>query len=437
MRMDVAGEEGALRFAYNLAASDAGVRVAIVCHDETVSPDGDGPEDLPARLGEWFRVIDVLATPLTAPAPAPLPLTGPEFSSYAAEDVSWLLSDLSSHALERPREEREGPIQDGTRHYSESLPIEYEPTAQYLDAYERALERGAESVAAGIAALGARIERRHGPAPVLVSLARAGVPIGVLLRRWFLRERGRSVPHLALSIVRGRGIDAVALDHVLALAPPESIVFVDGWTGKGVIADTLRTAVAAHRFAPGVWLRPSLAVLSDPLGVADLRATRDDVLVPSACLNSTVSGLVSRTVLSSDLIRPGMFHGAKFYRHLAAADRSAQFLAAVEAHSGTVPGPPPGPLPEPEPPQPARAAAEIDALLLRHGVRHRDLLKPGIGETTRVLLRRVPRGIVVRSDAAGEVEHLRVLAADRGVPVTVDDEMPFVALGIIEDRGAS
>ena len=432
VRMDVAGEEGALRFAYNLAASDAGVRVAIVCHDDTVSPDGEGPEALPARLAEWFRVIDVLATPLTAPAPAPRALTGPEFSSYAAEDVSWLLSDLSSHDLERPREEREGPIQAGTRHYSESLPIEYEPTDRYLDAYEHALARGAESVAAGIAVLGAEIERRHGPDPVLVSLARAGVPIGVLLRRWFLRERGRSVQHFALSIVRDRGIDAVALDHVLTAARPESVVFVDGWTGKGVIAGTLRAAIAAHRFAPGVRLEASLAVLSDPLGVADLRATRYDVLVPSACLNSTVSGLVSRTVLSSELIRPGMFHGAKFYRHLAAADRSEEFLAAVEAHSGTVPGAPP----EPEPPQPLRAAAEIDALLLRHGVRHRDLLKPGIGETTRVLLRRVPRGIVVRSDATGDVEHLRVLAADRGVPVAVDDDMPFVALGIIADRGA-
>ncbi len=40
--------------------------------------------------------------------------------------------------------------------------------------------------------------------------------------------------------------------------------------------------------------------------------TREDFLIPSACLNSTVSGLVSRTVLNDDLIGPADFHGAKF-----------------------------------------------------------------------------------------------------------------------------
>ncbi|PPH07758.1 phosphoribosyltransferase domain-containing protein [Rathayibacter sp. AY1H3] len=426
VRMDVAGESAALRFAYNLARDPRGLRVVVVCHDESVSPDGDAPDALPASLARSSRVIDVLMAPADEATAGPPPLTGPDFSSYRADDVVWLLTDLSDRALERPREEREDLIQTGRRHYSESLPIEYEPTARYLEAYEHALTRGAGAVAEGVAALGVEIERRHGPHPVLVSLARAGVPIGVLLRRWFL-ARGNEVPHFAISVIRDRGIDAVALDHVIATAAPESIVFIDGWTGKGVIASTLRAALASHRFPPGGRVAPSLAVLSDPLGVADIRATRDDMLVPSACLNSTVSGLVSRTVLNDELIRPGMFHGAKFYRHLAAVDRSEQFLEVVQARFPAVP---PSPATS-EPTALGSADAEIERLLRRHGVRDRNLLKPGIGETTRVLLRRVPRQVVVRSDAADSVEHLLVLAADRGVEVVVDEAMPFAAVGII------
>lgn len=436
VRMDVAGEQDALRFAYNLEARTDGTRVdgsrvAVLCHDDTVAP-GRNAGSLVAALGELFdRVIVVHAVALT-PRSTPAPVTGPAFSSYAAEDVAWLLTDLSGHALERPRAEREGPIQAGTTHYSENLPIEYEPSEAYLVAYERALAVGAERVANLIATLAEQIERRHGPRPTLVSLARAGVPVGVLLRRWFREVRGRDVPHFALSVIRDRGIDALALDHVLAGCDHESIVFVDGWTGKGVIAGTVREAVANHPTPAGIRLETSLAVLSDPLGVAELRATREDVLIPSACLNSTVSGLVSRTVLSTALIGPGMYHGAKFYRHLTKADRSEEFLRAVQAHfphrgSAAIDG---------ATPDADSADAAINALLRRHGVRHRDLLKPGIGETTRVLLRREPQAVVLRSDVGDDLDHLRVLAADRGVPVTVDKAMPFAAIGIISDRGA-
>ncbi|NQX12307.1 phosphoribosyltransferase domain-containing protein [Microbacteriaceae bacterium VKM Ac-2855] len=432
VRMDVAGERDSLRFAYNLEDRSVGMRVVVLCHDDTVAP-GDHAGSLIGALSELFDRVIVVHCVVAGPRHTPEPLTGPHFSSYRCEDVSWLLSDLSQYALERPRAEREGSIQAGAMHYSESLPVEYEPTAAYLSAYERALDRGARRVAEAVATLAGEIEVRHGSKPTLVSLARAGVPIGILLRRWFAEVRGDDIPHFALSVIRDRGIDTLALDHVLDRFPAETVVFVDGWTGKGVIAGTVRDAVAAHPTRAGTRLRASLAVLSDPLGVADLRATRDDMLIPSACLNSTVSGLVSRTVLSSELIGPGMYHGAKFYRHLAEVDRSEEFIGAVQAH-----------FPRVAPAAVDNSAADADAadaaivaLLHRHGVRHRDLLKPGIGETTRVLLRREPQAIVLRSGEGADVAHLRVLAEDRGVPVLVDDAMPFGALGIIADRRTS
>lgn len=55
------------------------------------------------------------------------PLTGPGFGSYAPDEVSWLLKDLSHVALEADVAERERRIQAGLAHYAESLPIEYQP----------------------------------------------------------------------------------------------------------------------------------------------------------------------------------------------------------------------------------------------------------------------------------------------------------------------
>ncbi|MGT2462115.1 cysteine protease StiP domain-containing protein [Sinomonas atrocyanea] len=76
-----------------------------------------------------------------------------------------------------------------------------------------------------------------------------------------------------------------------------------------------------------------------------MSGTRDDFLIPSACLNSTVSGLVSRTVFNRALIGPHETHGAKFYRELAPRDVSNEFVDAVAARFPDIrpglPGPPP------------------------------------------------------------------------------------------------
>src|SRR6478609_10004774 len=81
----------------------------------------------------------------------------------------------------------------------------------------------------------------------------------------------------------------------------------------------------------GISLDDDLAVLADPGQCSGTYGTREDYLIPSACLNSTVSGLVSRTVLNDRLLAPGQFHGAKFYKDLAHADVSGLFLEAISA----------------------------------------------------------------------------------------------------------
>ena len=99
-------------------------------------------------------------------------------SSYLAEDVVFLLKDITGLVQPQSTQEREKLIQSG-RHYSEMLPIEYVPTEKYMAVYRETLDRYAKPVADAVGVLSDRIMAARGKDVVLVSLARAGTPIGI------------------------------------------------------------------------------------------------------------------------------------------------------------------------------------------------------------------------------------------------------------------
>jgi Phosphoribosyl transferase (PRTase)/PELOTA RNA binding domain len=356
------------------------------------------------------------------------PLRGKDFGSYSHDEVGWLLKDLSEVQLELPVDVRERRVQLEGGHYSESLPIEYAPSPTYMELFELLLATWAGPVAEGVAVLGDLVLSSRGPDVVLVSLARAGTPIGILLRRWLQQGHGLSVDHYSISIIRGKGLDTEAVAWLDANVGLERVVFVDGWTGKGAIAACLAQSATELSKRGFAGLDPQLAVITDPAGVTHLCATRADIVIPSSCLNSTVSGLVSRTVHSDRLIGPGEFHGAKYYRHLSPHDLSAHFLDTVSSKFGSSPMPP---REQVLPPQGSGLLA-CQAIAERFGIRDLNLVKPGIGEATRVLLRRRPACLLVRDSRDARVQHLLNLAADRGVPVEQDAELAFEAVGLIE-----
>jgi Phosphoribosyl transferase (PRTase)/PELOTA RNA binding domain len=366
------------------------------------------------------------------------PLHGPEFSSYSAREVTWLLTDLSHVSLEAPVALREAAIQSGAAHYAESLPVEYQPTDEYLRLFHDALAASTERVAHAVGVVTEMVLASR-EEPVLVSLARAGTPIGILMRRWAEFAHGVELPHYTVSIVRGRGIDRVALKYLADHHDPRQVMFVDGWTGKGAICRELRDALAVVADSDGLVFDPTLAVLADPGSCVTIFGTRDDFLIPSACLNSTVSGLVSRTVLNDRLIGPGQFHGAKYYRHLADADVSTLFLDRVSAcfpavAAGVAEHWPRLAASDRTPDWSGwRSATE---LVEKYGLDNVNLLKPGVGETTRVLLRRVPWLVLVRPDARAELGHVLLLAEQRGVPVEEVEGLPYSCVGLIRPNGA-
>ena len=125
------------------------------------------------------------------------------------------------------------------------LPVEYVPTDQYMQVYHNALKHYAKPVANAVGMLADKIIENKGKKIVLVSLARAGIPIGILVKRYIKFKYGINVPHYSISIIRGRGIDDNAMKYLLEKYRPQQILLVDGWfwfrcpRGRHISCDSL------------------------------------------------------------------------------------------------------------------------------------------------------------------------------------------------------
>ncbi|MGN0691837.1 MAG: cysteine protease StiP family protein, partial [Oscillospiraceae bacterium] len=296
-------------------------------------------------------------------------------------------------------------------------------SAEYIRLYEYALKSFSKETAQGVHIAAERIyaDKR---APVLVSLARAGLPAGIMIKHYLERKYHIEVPHFAVSIIRGRGIDRNAMKYILDRFEADSLQFVDGWTGKGAIQNQLSAAMKDYS-----GIDPRVAVIADPAGITPLCGTHDDFLIASSCLNSVVSGLISRTVLRSDLIGRDDFHGAVYYGDFAENDRSYEFIDTVEAAMTYE-----DILPEAEETLSFTGYDEAYNIMETLGISDINFIKPGIGETTRVLLRRVPYKVLIAEDCPEKyVAHILELAHEKNVPVEKYPLKRYRCCGIIRN----
>jgi hypothetical protein len=357
--------------------------------------------------------------------------------SYEKDDVQVLLHPINPVFLSV--EEKEIAIQAGT-HYSEILSREKQPDQAYLALFDEQVVNFGLPLAGQLLDLAGMIAASRSN-PVLVSLVRGGTPVGVVLKR-ILNRFGVPAPHFAVSIVRDRGLDLVAIEHILALGhAPEDLVFIDGWTGKGVIRRELSASVKAMQATyPGI--RDELFVLSDIAGVADYAATRLDSLLPTCLLNAPISGLISRSVYRQQDGIP-LMHGGVYLEDLAPADRSVAFVEHMMSLIEHLLGSSTASLrfiglaALDKVRAPAVVAEEMHQLLrtISHleNVTDRNKIKPGLGEASRVLLRRMPEALIVRDSSEPAVAHLLMLAKEREVRVRVLPEMKIQAVAIIKE----
>lgn len=357
--------------------------------------------------------------------------------SYQPNDVRFLLKPLKQ-ADNLPALEKEQAIQSGQRHYSEMLTPESLPSPEYMRLFKQAVAANGQRMAKDCVALAHNIHQQHQQidTPILVSLARAGTPVGVLLKHLLTDLKQEDVPHYSISIIRDRGIDTNAINFILQQHKTDgsNLVFVDGWTGKGVITRELTKAVHDYNQKHNTNILPHLYVLSDLAGVAWQSASFADYLIPSAILNSTVSGLVSRSILDKQIMADD-FHGCLFYEAFLPQDCSQQFVQKIlqlassmqiKASDIRVPDA------QDKQHQQTQMADFVHAISNEFAIDDINLIKPGIGEATRVLLRRVPEQLLVKNKQDVEVQHLLVLAKEKGVAISERPQLPFKALSLIK-----
>lgn len=346
-----------------------------------------------------------------------------------------MLKDLSDVQIESSIDQRENAFSQGS-HYAESLPIEYRPSAEYAQLYHQALSESADLMARLVGVLTRRVRKYAGTDDVvLISLARAGSPVGILMRRYAEKFLKLNWPHFSISIVRGKGIDEAAVKTIRALYPDSHLQFVDGWTGKGAIQKELTKSVEKLNTNYRLKLNDDLAVLSDPGECATLFGTRDDFLIPNACLNSTVSGLISRTILNDRYLETGDYHGAKYYVELEDDDVSNDFIADISSRfndqeKAIVQLSADFPVTNE---RTWRGLKEVESIA-KTCYKTVDIskVKPSVGETTRVLLRRKPFLILLRDAQHDSVRHILHLCKEKNIPVEIVPNLFYRAIGLID-----
>lgn len=366
--------------------------------------------------------------------------------SYPAGDITFLLQQVQVDNT--PPEEKERLIQSGQKHYSQMISEEKAPSAQHMELYEQALTQGGLRMATEVQMLAQRLVDEFAEPIILVSFVRAGVPLGVLLKH-AIEDLGVRCQHYGISIVRDRGIDHAALETIIARHSYESLVFVDGWTGKGAISQELQRSLGDDpRFQSCERGSLPLVTLADIGGHSWLAASGEDWLIPSGVLGSTVSGLISRSVCLQEPPQAGEinadnlheWHGCMLYQHLQDDDLSARFIqqinqlrrdltqVAVASWSS-----------EQRLQQRAQASKVISQLAAEYQVKNLNRIKPGIAEATRAILRRVPEVVLLRDEHDPDTVLLRYLTQKTGTPVKVvgDAIAPYRAVTLIQNKGAA
>ena len=348
--------------------------------------------------------------------------------SYDISDCTFLLKDLSEKIKVISIDEKEKIINSGIN-YSEVLSKEEIPDDEYIQLFMDSTEESKYEIAAYTALLAKKIISHRGENIILVSLARAGSPIGALLKRYFKEEYNLDIPHYSISIIRGKGIDENALLHIINKHKNENLQFIDGWIGKGAIFKELKEAVEIFNQKYNTELNSELAVIADPTGLTSLSATQEDIFIPSSCLNSTVSGLISRTVHNQSFIAPGDFHGVKIYNEFSRYDLSNFFINKISncfkkinslklsLKSDII--------------KKENVNEQILKIQKEFSIKEWNKIKPGIGETTRVLLRRNALLVLVKNFDNENIRHILYLAEKKNIKIVEYKDMNYECAGII------
>ena len=139
--------------------------------------------------------------------------------------------------------------------------------------------------------------------------------------------------------------------------------------------------------------------------------------------------------MREDLIGHDDFHGAKYYKEWLDHDLSNHYIDVISSNYANIA--------ESAPIESERLLAlnnhaswkgmtDIQSIQSDFEITNKNLIKPGVGETTRVLLRRIPWKILVDRMDNPNIKHILLLAKDRNVPVEQYAGLTYSCCGIIK-----
>lgn len=345
-------------------------------------------------------------------------------SSYQPEDCVFLLENYTDKLRDLDLQEKEEYIRCGGN-YSEVISKERAISKEELEIFQKLTMDHAKEIAEYVGSICQYLYLTYGKEMVFVSLARAGSPVGVLMKRYISYCYGKDIHHYSISIIRGKGIDEVALDDIRAWNPGKRLCFIDGWTGKGSITKELERAIEHYNKTRNTKINHDLIVLMDPAKLSAISGTRKDVCLPNACLNSTVSGLVSRTICPKD-IKPGHYHGAKYLKQFKFMDVSEWFLFEVSKfftrNSKEIS------IQERD----ASYAKDLVEQLMKEFSVDETKVKLSIGESSRALIRRIPKVLLVKHPDNPNLSYVLHLAKKKGVPIVSYDTKDYECIAILQ-----
>ena len=346
-------------------------------------------------------------------------------------DCIFLLKDLTDKIKEITIEEKEELIRSGVS-YSEMISKESIPSKDIKNIFLNILNRDKKLIAYYVAKISEIIYRQKGNKLVIVSLARAGTPYGILIRKYLKLKYKVDIPHYSISIIRDKGIDSNALKYILSEHREANIQFVDGWTGKGSITKELNKSIDDFNNKNKTNIDSSLAVISDPAKLCKVCGTREDFGIATCCLNSTVSGLISRTIHNEKYIGKNDFHGAKTLYYLKDQDYSQYFIDEINNEFNKINIDYKNLVLEIEDKE--YSMKIVNKIRELYDVNNINNIKLSVGESARVLLRRDPRVVLVKNKSDKNVEHILKLAEEKGVKVIEYKDTDYNCISIINER---
>lgn len=346
-------------------------------------------------------------------------------------DCIFLLKDLTDKIKEITIEEKEELIRSGVS-YSEMISKESIPSKDIKNIFLNILNRDKKLIAYYVAKISEIIYRQKGNKLVIVSLARAGTPYGILIRKYLKLKYKVDIPHYSISIIRDKGIDSNALKYILSEHREANIQFVDGWTGKGAITKELNKSIDIFNNENKTNIDSSLAVISDPAKLCKVCGTREDFGIATCCLNSTVSGLISRTIHNEKYIGKDEFHGAKTLYYLKDEDYSQYFIDKIDNEFNKINIDYKNLVLEIEDKE--YSMKIVNKIRELYDVNNINNIKLSVGESARVLLRRDPRVVLVKNKSDKNIEHILKLAEEKGVKVIEYKDSEYNCISIINER---